>query len=91
MPERIEHSRLVELQRPYDDEAGQLFEQIKATPAQTSEGKAEKFLVLLYYIMPDDWREHDGVADYEIKQARNLIFELIGGEPAAQLREQFAA
>jgi hypothetical protein len=34
-------------------------------------------------------REDDERADYDIKQARNMI-ELIGGEEAEQLRDQFA-
>jgi hypothetical protein len=36
--------------------------------------------------LPDERREDDKRVDYDIKQAR----ELIGGEEAEQLREQFA-
>jgi hypothetical protein len=49
-----------------------------------------KLLVLLGDIMTDSWREHDGNVDWDIKMARDLLIELIGGEPAAQLRGQFA-
>jgi hypothetical protein len=35
-------------------------------------------------------REDDRHADYDIKQARNLMIELIGGKVAEQLREQLA-
>ena len=40
--------------------------------------------------MPADWRDDDKRADYDIKKARNFMIELIGGEEAEQLREQFA-
>jgi hypothetical protein len=44
--------------------------------------------VLLSCIIGDDWREHDEAADYEIVQARALLFELVGGEPGEKLRNQ---
>ena len=47
--------------------------------------------MLLSFLMGDDWREHDGEADVDVRYARDLMFELVGGEPAAQLRDQFAA
>jgi hypothetical protein len=50
----------------------------------------EKFFVLLNCIMPHEWSEDDERADYDVKQARNFMIELIGGEEAEQLREQFA-
>ena len=40
--------------------------------------------------MPDEWREDDERADYDVKQARNFMIELIGGEEAEQLRDQLA-
>ena len=40
--------------------------------------------------MPDEWRENDKRVDYDIEQARNFMIDLIGGEVAEQLREQFA-
>jgi len=40
--------------------------------------------------MTDDWREHDRELDWDIQMARDLMIEFIGGEPAEQLREQFA-
>ena len=41
-------------------------------------------------LLPDAWRERDEEADFWILQARNLLFEFVGGEPGAQLRDQFA-
>jgi hypothetical protein len=41
-----------------------------------------------------NWREGDGAAGYDIRRAGDLagdlMIELVGGEPAAQLRDQFA-
>jgi hypothetical protein len=90
MPECIEHNRLVELQRPHCEAQDELITQVLSTPALTPEGKAEKFFVLLNFVMPDGWREQDKDADCDVKQARNFMIELIGGETAGQLREQFA-
>jgi hypothetical protein len=90
MPECIEHTRLVELQRPHFDAQDKLITEVMSTPALTSKGRQEKFFVLLNCIMPDEWRDHDSRVDYEIKQARNFMIELVGGEEAEQLREQFA-
>jgi hypothetical protein len=90
MPECIEHTRLVKLQRPHRDAQDALIEQVMSTPALTPKGKMEKFFVLLNFIMPADWRDDDKRADYDIKKARNFMIELIGGEEAEQLREQFA-
>jgi hypothetical protein len=61
-----------------------------AIRALTSEGRAAKLRVLLAWLMGDDWRENDSDADYPIREARELMFEFVGGEPAAQLRDQFA-
>ena len=41
-------------------------------------------------LLPDAWRERDEEADFGILKARNLLFEFVGGEPGAQLRDQFA-
>jgi hypothetical protein len=90
MPECIEHSRLVKLQRPPCEAQDALIKQVLSTPALTPKGKQEKFFVLLNCIMPDEWREDDKRVDYDIKQARNFMIELIGGEEAEQLREQLA-
>jgi hypothetical protein len=54
-------------------------------------GQAAKIKVLACSVMGDDWREHDGDADVDIRLARALMIELVGGEPAAQLRDRFAA
>jgi hypothetical protein len=41
--------------------------------------------------MVDDWRAGNREVDWEIKMARDLMIEFVGGEAAAQLRDQFAA
>jgi hypothetical protein len=64
-----------------------LLEKMWAIPATTPEGREVKVQVLLSCVL--DWREHDEVAQWEVKMARDLLFELVGGEPA-QRRNQFA-
>jgi len=91
LPESKEHDRLVKLQDVHFTKMDKLTEKMWATPAHTSEGRRAKLEVLLTTIMPDDWREHDGNADYDINRARDLMFEFVGGEQTAQLRDQFAA
>ena len=41
-------------------------------------------------LLPDHWRRVDEHTDDPILLARNLLCELVGGAPGAQLREQFA-
>jgi hypothetical protein len=92
MPEHIEHTRLCNLQAPLDEEAGRLVKQMWDIPARTPEGRRAKFLVLLAYFMPIEWSEtSDKVADCDIEYARKFMIEMVGGEPAEQLRDQFAA
>jgi hypothetical protein len=78
------------LQRPHLDAQDELIKKVLSTPALTRKGKQEKFFVLLNFGLPDEWREDDRRAHYDIKQARNFMIDLIGGEVAEQLREQFA-
>jgi hypothetical protein len=40
--------------------------------------------------MPAGGRADDERVDYDIEQARNIMIELIGGEEAERLRDQFA-
>jgi hypothetical protein len=48
-----------------------------------------KVLVLLGYVMEsDEWRTvYD--SPFDITRARDLLFELVGGEPSEQLPDQF--
>ena len=46
--------------------------------------------MLLSCIMKEDWTEIDEETDLDVCMARQLMIEMIGGEPGAQLREQFA-
>jgi hypothetical protein len=89
MPECIEHTRLCNLQHPLDEEAGRLAKRMWEIPATTPEGRRAKFFVLLACFMPTEWSVADDV-DCDIEYARNLMIEMIGGEPAEQLRDQFA-
>jgi hypothetical protein len=92
MPEWIEHQRLLDLQDTHWDATGELVDKIWALPAQTPEGKRSKLLVLLGHILGEEWRyddDHENTS-YEVKLARSLMIELVGGEPAQQLRDQFA-
>jgi hypothetical protein len=54
--------------------------------------KRSKLLVLLGHILGEEWRHQDDheKTSYEIMRARSLMIELVGGEPAQQLRDQFA-
>jgi hypothetical protein len=88
MPEPKEHDRLVQIAEPYNDRVIKLIERMWSIPATTPEGRQAKFLVLLDHVMRDDWMDVDG--DWDIEMARGLLIEFIGGEPAKQLRDQFA-
>ena len=92
MPEHIEHGRLIDLQDVHWDAADRLVNQMWALPAQTPEGKRSKLIVLLGFILGEEWRNQDDHhnTSYEIMRARTLMIELVGGEPAAQLRDQFS-
>jgi hypothetical protein len=52
---------------------------------------ASKVLVLLGYVMEDDEWRRSFDEPFDITRARDLMIEFVGGEPAAQLRDQFAA
>jgi hypothetical protein len=92
MPECTEHKRLLDLQDTHWDSADELVSRMWALPAQTPEGRRSKLLVLLGYIMDEFWRHQDDhhKTSYEIKRARDLMIEFVGGEPSAQLRDQFS-
>lgn len=86
----VEHNRLFMLQRRLREQADQLARLMWSIPARTPEGKRAKVLVLLGYVMGDDWRAHDVDAGHDIRMARELLMEFVGGEPATELRLQFA-
>jgi hypothetical protein len=91
MPECKEQRRLEGLQEVHWTEFDRLIEEMWATPAHTPEGRRAKVLVLLGAILGDDRRRGDWHCEYETKRARSLLIEFVGGEPAKQLRDQFAA
>jgi hypothetical protein len=90
MPECREHNRLDNLQRPFYDRMDALIKQMFAIPAHTAEGRRAKVLVLLGCILGEDWRHADDQTEYAQRMARRLLIDLVGGEPAKQLRDQFA-
>jgi hypothetical protein len=90
MPESLETNRLVNLQRPRMDLIDKLTLEMWPIPAQTAEGRRAKALVLLGTIMGSEWTGTDEETDWEKRMARNLLIELVGGEPDEQLRDQFA-
>jgi hypothetical protein len=81
-----EHDRLSDLQAAHRAKMEDMIRTMWATPARTPEGRRAKVLVLLGCILPVDWREVE--ADWGVKEARDLLIEFVGGEPAKQLRDQ---
>jgi hypothetical protein len=90
MPACIEHNRLCSLQEVHIMKMEALVRQMWAIPALTPEGRRAKVLVALGCLLPDDWRQVDEQTDYGIREARQILIEFVGGEPAEQLRDQFS-
>lgn len=40
--------------------------------------------------MGRSWEDNDEDADWDVRMARNLLIELVGGEQGAELRKQYA-
>jgi hypothetical protein len=91
MPECIEHTRLVHLQWEREATISKMVDEMWSIPSKTPEGRQAKFLVLLNRMTKEDWTSTDARADYPILLARNFMIEMIGGAPAINLRNQFAA
>jgi hypothetical protein len=89
MSESAEQTRLVDLQEPHFTRMDELIKEMSAIPAQTPDGRRAMVEVLLTCIMPSDWLESDKDVNYEIDQARKLLIEFVGGEPAKRLQDQF--
>lgn len=90
MPESVAHDQLCRLQEPFYARMDALVKSMFASPAHTSEGRRAKATVLLGCILDDEWRGIDAKTDYPELMVRNLLCEFVGGEPGAQLRDQFA-
>jgi hypothetical protein len=90
MPESKEHTRLCALIERHDQEMVALVKEMWTIPARTSEGRRSKLLVLLACVMGGDWTVVDKDADWDVKMARKLMIEFVGGEPARELQGQFA-
>jgi hypothetical protein len=90
MPESKEHTRLGKLQDPFYNRMDALVEQMRATPAHAAEGRRAKVIVLLRCVMGHEWLGVDEEIEHLGRMARDLLIELVGGEPGEQLRDQFA-
>lgn len=90
LPESIEQTRLVKLTDPHHRKVEALINELWPLRAQTPEGRRAKLLVLLSCIMGDHWCLVDEQMDWHRRMARDLMIEMVGGEPAKQLQEQFA-
>jgi hypothetical protein len=84
--------RLRHLQAIEREVADGLVKQMWEIKAQTAEGRRAKVSVLLSFVLDDDeWRAPKNPGDvWDVIQARDLMIELVGGEPGAQLQAQFA-
>jgi hypothetical protein len=91
MPEFKEFMRLRELQEDQREAADDLVKQMWEIKAQTPEGRRAKVLVLLGYVMEDDEWRRSFDEPFDLTRARDLMIEFVGGEPATQLCDQFAA
>jgi hypothetical protein len=75
-PETKEHDRLVSLTDPHHEEVRRLFEQMRAIPARTMEGRRAKLVVLLGCIMGEDWaadRRQGGIRDRNGPRSANRV------------------
>ncbi|MCK1741227.1 hypothetical protein IVA80_10180 [Bradyrhizobium sp. 139] len=90
LPESIEQTRLVKLTDPHHRKVEALISELWPIRAQTAEGRRAKFLVLLSCIMGNEWCLVDEPTDWHRRMARDLMIEMVGGEPAKQLQDQFA-
>ena len=89
MPEAKEYNRLIELQGPFFDQMSEYVKQMFAIPALTPDGRRVKAAVLISCVMGSDWQYIDDDTNYEIRVARNLLLDFVGGEPGEELRGQF--
>ena len=78
------------LQEPFYFRMEALIKQMWATAAHTAEDRRAKATVLLGCIMGVEWRRRDEETEYREGLARNLLIDLVGGEPGEMLRGQFA-
>jgi hypothetical protein len=89
MPDSREHTRLVELAEPHHNRVEKLIGQMWAIRARTSEGRRAKVQVLLCCVLDWNWCGPDKETEWDVRLARDLMFEMVGGEPGEELRDQF--
>jgi hypothetical protein len=80
----------LKLTDPHHRKVEALINELWPLRARTSEGRRAKFLVLLSCVMGDEWCLADEQTDWHRRMARDLMIEMVGGEPAKQLQDQFA-
>jgi hypothetical protein len=68
-----------------------LIREMWALPAHTADGRRAKVQVLLVCILGQEWTGVDEQTGYPEQMARDMLIEFVGGEPGAQLRDQFAS
>ncbi len=56
---------------------------------RTHRGRAAGQGLVALNLLPHDWRVVDKDCDYGIRETRQLLFEFVGGEAGAELRDQF--
>jgi len=85
MPECIEHERLTDLQDAQWSAADELVSRMWALPAQTPEG-APSFSCCSAL----SWTTTTGKPATKSSARGSLMIEFVGGDPSAQLRDQFS-
>ncbi|MHC2585396.1 hypothetical protein [Bradyrhizobium diazoefficiens] len=88
LPEFQRLERLIESSQDHFDRMSVLIDKMWAVTALTEAGRAAKVSVLLTCILR--WRDPDGEMDWHEFMARQLLVDLVGGEAAESLRQQFA-
>ncbi|WP_456802399.1 hypothetical protein [Bradyrhizobium sp. USDA 4474] len=87
-PEGQELDRLVTLSDQNWSAMFGLVEKMWDIPAHAEAGRKAKAWVLIACVM--DWRDRDEEMDWRPLMARQLLIDLVGGDAAASMRDQFA-
>lgn len=88
-PRGKECLRLEDLRDGHWDRAAKLLEQLLAIPAHTEGGREAKVAALLC-VLGAEWQDRDQEVGWDILMVRGLLIDLVGGDAAASLRDQFA-
>ncbi|WP_338821972.1 hypothetical protein [Bradyrhizobium septentrionale] len=77
MPEFKDYNRLVSRAQPHRDRVNAIINEMRSIKAETADGRRAKVSVLLNCVMSREWLKADDKAEWEIKQAREFLFELV--------------